>query len=192
MANFYKLTSIGSDLVSSPAKVLTELDKVKFPTSSQYLVDHLRERAGAKMKTLGPGDNAPDFFLEDKIDSLVSLSQFKGEVIYLSFWFAGCKPCIEEFPFENELVKRFEGRPVKVINICTHTSKIKWLEMIDTNKLKTVNLYANKAWENKLEQNYLVSAYPHYVLIGRDGRIIQNFAKRPREVSKEIEGALDH
>ena len=100
--------------------------------------------------------------------------------------------CIEEFLFENELVKKFEGKPVKVINICTRTSKTKWLEMITKHKLRTVNLYANNAWQNKLEQNYVVSTYPHYVLIGPDGRILQNFAKRPREVSKEIEEALDH
>ncbi|MEO8471271.1 MAG: TlpA disulfide reductase family protein [Chryseolinea sp.] len=191
LANFYKLSSISTWLAGSPSKVVQELDSIKFPASYQYLVDYLRKRAEAKIRALGPSDNAPNFYLEDNIDSLVSLSQFRGEVVYLSFWFAGCKPCVEEFPFENDLVKKFEGKPFKVISICTHTSKAKWLEMINTHKLQMVNLFANKAWENTLEQNYMVNAYPHYVLIGRDGTVIQNFAKRPREVSTEIEKALD-
>ncbi|HMG90846.1 MAG TPA: redoxin family protein [Chryseolinea sp.] len=191
VADFYKLSSISTALIHSPNEVSSELDKTQFGASSQYLVDYLRKRASTKIKSLGPGDNAPNFYLEDKIDSLVSLSQFKGEVVYLSFWFAGCKPCIEEFPYENDLVKKFESKPVKVISICTRTSKTKWLQMIDTHKLKTVNLFANKGWEGMLEKNYLIGIYPHYVLVGKDGRVIENFAKRPREISGEIQSALD-
>lgn len=86
---------------------------------------------------------------------------------------------------------KFEGKPVKIISICTHTSKAKWLEMIKTHKLKMVNLFANKAWETKIEKSYKISAYPHYVLIGKNGHVIQNFAKRPREISSEIEKALE-
>lgn len=136
--------------------------------------------------------------LSDNTNHNLDSADFKIVTVKVndSFWSSGLE-CWEAVTV-NDVFDKFEGKytleekPVKAINICTHTSKIKWLEMIDTHKLKTVNLYANKAWENKLEQNYLVSAYPRYVLIGRDGRVIQNFAKRPREVSKEIEGALDH
>ena len=191
IADFYKLSSISTALIHSPAEVSAELDSTQFTASSQYLVDYLRKRASAKIKSLAPGDQAPNFYLEDKIDSLVSLRQFKGEVVYLSFWFAGCKPCIEEFPYENDLVKKFEGKPVKVISICTHTSKTKWLQMIDTHQLKTINLFANKGWESTLEKNYLIGSYPHYVLVGKDGLVIENFAKRPREISGEIQSALD-
>jgi peroxiredoxin len=190
VASFYKLSSISTSLAGSPSQVIQELDSIKLPATSQYLADYLRKKAEGKISVLSASDDAPDFFLENEIDSLVSLSQYRGEVIYLSLWFAGCKPCIEEFPFENELVKKFEGRPVKVISICTRTSKAKWQEMIKTHKLKMVNIYANKAWQSKIEQSYQVGVYPHYVLIGKNGHVIQNFAKRPREISGEIEKAL--
>ncbi|MBL0741407.1 TlpA family protein disulfide reductase [Chryseolinea lacunae] len=191
VAGFYKLSSISTSLGDSPSNVIQDLDSIKLLATFQHLADYLRKTAEAKVLALSAHDNAPDFFLEDEIDSLVSLSQYKGEVVYLSFWFAGCKPCVEEFPFENDLVKKFEGKPVKIISICTYTNKAKWLEMIKTHKLRMVNLFANKAWGNKIKQSYKIGSYPHYVLIGRNGHVIQNFAKRPREISNEIQKALD-
>lgn len=190
VASFYKLSSISTSLASSPTTVIQELNSIIIPFAHRGLEEFLRKKAETKISTLTKSNVAPDFFLEDELDSLVSISRYKGEVVYLSFWFAGCKPCIEEFPFENDLVKKFEGKPVKVISICTHTDKTKWMEMIKTHNLIMVNLYANKGWGNKIEQSYQIGAYPHYVLIGKDGHVIQNFAKRPREISDEIEKAL--
>lgn len=87
-------------------------------------------------------------------------------------------------------MEKFRGKPVKIINICARSSKSKWMATIKKYDLKTLNLYANTSWQNKLEEKYGIKVYPHYVLIGGDGRVIENFAPRPREISKQIEKAL--
>ena len=191
VAAFYMLSSIGSRLVLDPGSIQRALDQYSPPSSFQYLYDYLLQRAGTRLTELAVGAPAPEFYLVDKLDSLVSLSQFSDQVVYLSFWFAGCKPCIAEIPHENELVREFSDKPVKIISVCTHTSREKWLEAIRVNNLTAVNLFANPAWQNKLEENYAISAYPHYVLIGKNGKVIDNFAKRPSQgVAKDIEAAL--
>jgi peroxiredoxin len=177
--------------VTDAGSIKSALEQCSPPSYHQYLYDYLVQRAEKRYAPLAVGASAPEFYLEDPLDSLTSLGQFRDHVIYVSFWFAGCKPCIGEFPYENKLVRQFKEKPVKIISICTHTPKEKWLEMIGLHKLETVNLYANRAWQTKLEETYAISAYPHYVLIGKDGKIIDNFAKRPSQgIAEEIQAAL--
>lgn len=140
---------------------------------------------------LKPGELAPNFALEDKLDSLAYLKDFKGQVIYLSFWFTGCAPCRQEMPLENELVKYFSGKPVKIVNICVKSSRPDWAKVSKLYNLQTVNLYANKAWESTLISKYNVKAYPHYVLIDQEGKVVKNNCSRPSDRAKEeIEAVL--
>lgn len=89
------------------------------------------------------------------------------------------------------MVEKFNGSPVKIISICTRTSKEKWLEKINSFGIKTINLYANPSWGAKLEEKFGITVYPHYVLIGHDGNVIENFTSRPGDgASWKIEKAL--
>ena len=139
---------------------------------------------------LKPGELAPNFALEDKLDSLTYLKDFKGQVIYLSFWFTGCAPCRQEMPFENKLVDYFKGKPVKIVNICVKSSRPDWTKVSKLYNLKTVNLYANKAWEKTLIEKYNVKAYPHYVLIDQEGKVVKNNCDRPSGKAREAIEAI--
>lgn len=143
--------------------------------------------------TLKPNQLAPNFALENQVDSLTYLKDFRGQVVYLSFWFTGCAPCRQEMPLENELVTYFEGKPVKIISICVKSSEADWAKVSQLYQLKTVNLFANKAWESSLINKYNVKAYPHYVLINQEGKIVKNNCSRPSTAAKkEIEALLTH
>ncbi|XWW47005.1 TlpA family protein disulfide reductase [Fibrella sp. USSR17] len=141
--------------------------------------------------TLKPGQLAPKFALEDNRDSLTYLNEFRGNVVYVSFWFTGCAPCRQEMPFENELVTYFAGKPVKIVNICVNSTRENWAKVSNLYKLQTVNLFANKAWATTLISKYNVRAYPHYVLIDQAGKVVKNNCARPSgEAKREIEALL--
>lgn len=172
--------------------------KKQFPAQFQYLVDYIKQRASSNVKRLQSGDKAPSFALVDAKDSLITLSQYRGQVVYLSFWFTTCGGCIKEMPYENKLVEQFKGKPVKIVSICIGTPGAadnqqlpKWKAASKRFGLKTIDLYANRAWTKTLSEKYIVSTYPHYVLIGTDGTIIENFADRPSQgIAAKIEKAL--
>ena len=44
------------------------------------------------------GEVAPDFTTEDILGNPVSLSQFRGDPVWLMFWGSWCPPCRAEFP----------------------------------------------------------------------------------------------
>jgi peroxiredoxin len=186
-----------SGSVDNPNRIETNFKK-QFPAQFQYLVDYIKQRARSNVKLLQAGDKAPNFALVDANDSLIALSQYKGQVVYLSFWFTTCGACIKEMPYENKLVEQFEGKPVKIVSICIGTPGAaddqqlpKWKSASKRFGLKTIDLYANRAWTKTLSEKYIVSTYPHYVLIGADGNIIENFAERPSQgIAAKIEKAM--
>ncbi|CAG5068191.1 Thiol-disulfide oxidoreductase ResA [Dyadobacter sp. CECT 9623] len=186
-----------SGSVDNPNWVETKFNR-PFPAQYQYLVDYIKLRAKDNIKVLKSGDKAPNFALVDSNDSLISLSQFKGQVVYLSFWFTTCGACVKEIPFENKLVEQFKNRPVKIISICTGTPGAadeqqlpKWKATSKRFNLKTIDLFSNFSWTSTLREKYLISAYPHYVLIGADGKVIENFAERPSQnIAAKIEKAI--
>lgn len=57
---------------------------------------------------------APDFTLGD-----VSLSQYRGKVVYLDFWASWCKPCRKSFPWMNDVQQKYgdQGLVVLAINL---------------------------------------------------------------------------
>jgi len=186
-----------SGSVNNPNWIETDFKK-QFPAQHQYLVDYIKQCASNNKKLVRSGDKAPNFALVDANDSLITLSQYKGQVVYLSFWFTTCGGCIQEMPYENRLVEQFKGKPVKIVSICIGTPGAaddqqlpKWKAASKRFGLKTIDLYANRAWTKTLSEKYIVSTYPHYVLIGADGKIIENFADRPSQgIAAKIEQAL--
>lgn len=131
------------------------------------------------MVALKPGDQAPYFYLMNEKNRWQSLKQFKDSVVYIGFWFTGCKPCIKEFPEENRLVDVFKNEPVKIISICLDSKEEDWRNLITQYQLKSVNLYAIGNWQKSLKENYDISGFPHYVLIGKDGKVVENKCVRP-------------
>lgn len=158
---------------------------IKNKQLKKYLAD--RKENGMILK---PGDDAPPFFLPNIEGKEWSLIDFKGNIVYLSFWYPGCKPCLQEFSDENKLVEKFSDKNVKFINICTNSSIETWKVVTNKYKLKTINLFANDTLDNFIEKNYDINSYPQHVLIDQNGKIIQNKCGRPKEVENEINQLL--
>lgn len=53
------------------------------------------------------------YFTKNKI----SLSDYKGKVILLTYWFPGCGPCRGEFPHFENVLKKFRGKDVVYLGI---------------------------------------------------------------------------
>ena len=56
------------------------------------------------------GAEAPDFTLKDMQGNAVTLSQYRGKVVFLNFWASWCPPCREEMPSMERLHEVYAGR----------------------------------------------------------------------------------
>lgn len=141
---------------------------------------------------LRPGNLAPGFTLRDINNKEVSLKNFIGKVIYIDFWGVHCPPCINDIQKNAALVhNKYQSEDVVFINICVDATENKWKQAVKSLRLNGVNLLAKDWTTNTICTDYNIKGIPHYVLIGRDGKIIKNNAPWLYELLGEHKNVLD-
>ena len=126
-----------------------------------------------------PGQPAPTFTLLNNTGKKVSLSEFKGKVVYLDFWGTWCGPCLNEIPASHELAKKFEGRDVVFVYIDVNDKEEQWQKMLTAKYQPSPGSVHLRSPDNAVPDAYNVQTYPNYWIIGRDGRIVSSRAPRP-------------
>ena len=146
-----------------------------------------------KYKTsLSLGTKAPAFYLPNTENEYKNLSDFDGKIILLNFWFPGCKGCEMEIPYEEELINKFGNQDFQLVNICFFSSEKNWKNFINKYQMKGAHLFANANWQKKLVDSYKISSYPHYTLIDKVGKVIENNCKQPSEgIERDIMESLN-
>ncbi len=120
---------------------------------------------------------------------------FKGHVLLLDFWTYCCINCIHVLPDLDYLEKRFEGEPFHVIGV--HTAKF-------SNERETENIKAAVdrygithpvVADNDygLWRQYGIKAWPTFLLVGSDGKVIGAVSGEGRRhiLEEAIAEALD-
>jgi peroxiredoxin len=115
------------------------------------------------------GSTAPAFNLVGVNGKGVSLEQFKGKVLFLTFWAPWCIPCREELPALEDLYKKFGKDGLQVIGISVDDS------------LKDVQAFLSKVPisfpilldKGDVNESYRVTGLPTGFIVGKDG-IIRN------------------
>lgn len=151
--------------------------------SDTSLRSHLLKLRSQKIITnIRKGDEAPNFHLINEQDSLVDLNEFKGKVVLLAFWATWCKPCIKEFPYENKLYSELKSSNFELISVCLGSSEELWKSSIVRHDLRTINLYANENWQNRIKTKYGIHSFPHYTIIDNNGLIVERSTLNPSDI----------
>ena len=117
------------------------------------------------------------------------MDDFKGKVVYIDVWATWCMPCRREIPALKELEKKFHGKQVAFISISIDENKDEWKEFVKNEDLKGIQLYADKNFESQFIQDYAIRQIPTFLLIDKEGKIVN--ADAPRPSSEEISGILE-
>jgi peroxiredoxin len=113
------------------------------------------------------GMQAPDFTLTNMNDQEVSLSDYRGQKVFLNFWASWCPPCKKEMPDMQKLHEEYEDEVV-ILAVNVGESKSTAANFMMENGLKfTVLLDSNKS----TAQNYLVRGIPTSYFLDQNGVI---------------------
>jgi peroxiredoxin len=151
--------------------------------------DKQLELVYTEKQSLAPGQPAPAFTLVDVNGEMVSLSDFKGKYVYLDFWHTGCKYCIKETDAYVELYADYAGQDIAFVSVSADLDQGKWKNYVLKNKNVGVSLVTENYWDSKEFQNYQVSASPTYVIVDKEGNILD--PKAPFPSSPEIRETFD-
>jgi cytochrome c biogenesis protein CcmG, thiol:disulfide interchange protein DsbE len=114
------------------------------------------------------GKPAPSFGLLLLDGSRVVLTKLKGSIVLLDFWAGQYDPCRLSMIMLEELGEKYKGKGLAVCAINSGDTVERVRRMVaEANVRIPVALDTNLTVGNR----YGVSTGPHFVLIGRDGRI---------------------
>ena len=114
-----------------------------------------------------PGLMAPDFTLDTLSGKEVSLSDFRGQKVFLNFWASWCPPCQQEMPDIQKLYK--ENENIKVLTVNVQESKDTAFDYMISNKYSFTTLLDING---NTASNYLIRGIPTTVIVDDDGIIL--------------------
>ncbi len=157
-------------------KVVTKEDQAKMMEKMKEMTIKVEEMKGKK---------APEFEGKDLDDKNVKLSNLKGKVVVLKFWFTQCKPCLLEMPELNKMIeeKYKNNKDVVFISICLD-DKAAIKKLLEKHPFSYSTLYNMQEVADK----YNVAAYPTHMVIDKSGIITQVYNIGERSL---LESAID-
>lgn len=146
----------------------------------------------AKLDKNEKGSPAPIFNLPDTEGKMHSLKDYRGKVVYIDFWATWCGPCKREIPYMTKLEEEYAGNTdIVFISVSTdkEADKQKWLDMVKEKGMKGVQLFTGDL-KDQISNPYHINAIPRFVLIDRNGNLVNGDAPRPS--SDEIRPLINY
>jgi uncharacterized protein (TIGR03435 family) len=137
-----------------------------------------------KRPSVGPGDQVPSLHLGSLLQapkgSQATWDALKGKVVVLEFWATWCGPCRAALPHLNQLVARYQNKPVRFISI---TGEEEW----KVKAFLSVNPIAG--WigidrEGSFYKAFGFVSIPQTILVDRKGRVAA--LMQPNELTNEV------
>ena len=117
------------------------------------------------------GQKAPDIAVAAN-GKTFQLSDFRGRVVLLDFWASWCGPCRNALPKLKQLQSVYGGDRFTVISISADSDPRAWQTFISNHQMTWLQQLDTSG---AIRQSFGVRAYPTYVLVGRDGTVLNRY-----------------
>jgi thiol-disulfide isomerase/thioredoxin len=95
-----------------------------------------------------------------------------GKITILDFWATWCGPCRHALPGLKQLQAIYGGNNVEVVSISEDEDEDAWRSFVAQNQMNWTQRLDS---DHQIMRQYGASSLPTYVLIGKDGNIVQQY-----------------
>lgn len=172
---------------STVKKLYSALAADKNPSPYAVII---KEKCGAYMekkdevKNPAQTDTKAGYRIVNEKGKPVTLTDFKGKVVYVDFWASWCGPCRQQMPFSKELHHRFTDKQIKNIvflYVSIDTDENAWRKAVKDIGMEGIQTHSPSNWPDGAGNYFRVNSIPRYMLIDKDGKITDENAKRPSD-----------
>ncbi len=141
------------------------------------------------------GRDAPNFELNDLDGKPHDLASFRGDVVFLNFWGSFCKPCREEMPSMERLVRSYQAQGLTMVAISLDPDAADaraFMQQFLPGQRSAMTVLHDP--DSSSAQRYGTELLPETYIIDRQGRLIARFVNKydwnRQEVKQLIEDLL--
>ena len=148
---------------------LKDIEVLTMASIPSYVL--LKDYVPHKSPELLPVDTiAPDWELPSLTEENIRLSDQKGKIVLIDFFYKACYPCMQALPGLQRLHEKYGGKGFRVIGIDPYDTKEK--DEIDVFLAKRGVTYTVVLGGKDVAMDYHVSGYPTMYLVDEDGKIL--------------------
>lgn len=172
-----------------------------FETMGRHFSAEVKNLAGDALSSMAPNKyartlqtwresqySAYPFTLYDAKQKVYKLSDYKGKLVVMDFYFSKCGPCIELAKAMKPIHQEYANRKDIVFITVSTDEKAVFMQTLATGVFtdeQTVNLYTNgNGMADPLIKQYDFKGFPRMLVIGKDGTLITSSPPRA-DVSEE-------
>ena len=143
------------------------------------------DAAREKWNLASDGKPSPDFKGVDVNGKEYTLADFRGKYVYIDVWATWCGSCRQEIPYLKKLDEDYKDAQIVFLSLSVDQDKAKWEKMVKEQSMSGVQLHIGQ--NSSFQQAYKIEGIPHFILLDREGRIIDKKMSRPSmdEVTRE-------
>ena len=155
--------------------VLDELARIHEELGNSDLAAEYRKKADPMSALVGK--IVPDFSATDLDGKLISLQQYRGEVVLLDFWAVWWGPCLTEIPNVKRVYDTYKDQGFDIIGVSLDTDETRLRNYLKKNNISWRQIFSGQKWNSPLAQKYRIRSIPAPWLIDRDGTLISREAR---------------
>jgi uncharacterized protein (TIGR03067 family) len=202
MAASFALASVvqrAGESRQNEAEALFEEFVRKFDGKAQYqyvaiekMLNESARRELGELKLRALGKPAPEIAGIDLDGQGMTLSQFRGKVVLLSFWATWCRPCMQMVPHEKSLVDRLRNKPFELIGVNGDIEPERLKQGIQKYNI-TWRSFQNKAGKSQaISKKWNIGGWPTLYLIDQQGIIRDRWTDTvpPEELNRAVDALM--
>lgn len=161
------------------AKTIELYNEFNTKTKNQVYQNQLKKAYG-KWNTIAKDELAPDIAALNKEGKEVHLHDLRGKVVYIDTWATWCRPCAEEMPYLNEIKEHYANNDdVIILGISIDNDMDLWKKYLERKNMNGEQWRVEGGFESQYTSDYLVKSIPRFILIDKEGKIVEASAPKP-------------
>ena len=149
--------------------------------SSEYELSEVRNRLQWR------GKPAPAWKLSDLAGKEHSLTDYRGKVLVLDWWYKGCPWCILSMPTLTEVARRYADRPVAILGMNVDRNPSDARFAVEKCKPGYPSLLAGR----DLAKEYGVTGYPTLFIVDKQGKVADVHVGCAKDLASRLSKKLD-
>jgi thiol-disulfide isomerase/thioredoxin len=145
------------------------------------------------IRALGAGKPAPTMEGVDLDGRPMTLADFRGKVVLVSFWATWCGPCMRLIPHERSLLERFKDKPFAIVGVNADREREALRRALEKTEITWRSFQNERPGKASIAEEWKVSGWPTLYLIDHEGIIGRRWNGVPgdKELDRDVNRLTD-